>query len=134
MDFFTWNDRFSTGIEAMDSQHQDFLSLLNELHGAVEGRGRGNLTSLLDSFENYVRVHFTAEENLLRRVCYPDLPAQHRQHNFFAAQVAELKRRNSSGEAGLGASTLVFLRDWLLNHILAEDRKYGDFIAENVKP
>lgn len=129
MAFYEWKESFCTQVAAMDAQHRQFVSLMNELHEAVElNWDRICLDSLLADLERNARVHFADEEKLLESVGYPNLVRHRNEHAFFAAQIRDFQARNERGEAGLGNSARIFLGDWLLNHILGEDQKYGDFL------
>ena len=68
--------------------------------------------------------------NLLRVTGSPDYAYQKKQHDFFALQIAELKDRFSKGDKTVPVSTLVFLRDWFLSHILETDKNYGSYLKE----
>lgn len=129
MNFFLWNDAFNTGIAAMDEQHRKFFGYVNELQELAGGtRGRDALRRLFGELLNYVERHFSAEEHLLSGNGYPDLSIQRKQHAFFCSQISELKARYESGTDRIPESTLQFLRDWFLAHILEEDKKYGKFL------
>lgn len=78
----------------------------------------------------YSRHHFAEEETWLKVIGYPGLQDQKKQHEFFISQVTELQDRYSKGEASIPISTLEFLREWLLSHILENDKKYGAFMLE----
>jgi len=73
---------------------------------------------------------FAEEENWLKVIEYPGLQFQKKQHEFFISQVTDLQDRYSRGEANIPLSTLEFLRDWLLSHILEKDKKYGTFMLD----
>lgn len=129
MAFYEWKDSFCTHVGTMDLQHRKFVSLLNEMHEAVELKwDKTVMSSLLDDFARYAVIHFSDEEKLMESVGFPHLADHRREHEFFVLQVRELKARHQNGDALLGNSALQFLRDWFLNHILNEDRKYGVFL------
>ena len=83
-----------------------------------------------DRLFDYSRHHFGEEENWLKIIGYPGLKYQKKQHEFFISQVTELQDRYSKGETNIPISTLEFLRDGLLSHILEKNRKYGTFMLE----
>ena len=80
--------------------------------------------------KEYSRHHFTEEENWLKIIGFPGLQHQEKQHAFFISQVTDLQDRYSKGDGSIPISTLEVLRDWLLSHILENDKKYGTFMHE----
>jgi hemerythrin len=55
---------------------------------------------------------------------YKDVEKQREQHRYFESLVSDLESAQSPGKAEALKSSLSFLRDWFLSHILEEDRKF----------
>ena len=128
---FKWKNDFSVGIKELDDQHRSFFDILNRLGEASGGRkGMEVVGPVLRELKEYSRHHFTEEENWLKIIGFPGLPHQKQQHAFFIAQVTDLQEKFSKGDGNIPVSTLEFLRDWLLSHILENDKKYGTFMHE----
>jgi len=85
------------------------------------------LEHMFDNLTEYADHHFKDEESLLKKNGYPGLATQQQQHAFFISQLKEFKN-SSSKHFALPESTLAFMKDWFLEHILQEDKKYGDFL------
>jgi hemerythrin len=131
MSTFEWKTDFCTGIEEMDKHHKMFFNYLNELEKTAGGsKGKEVIDRGIKQVENYIKYHFAEEENLLRVTGSPDYAYQKKQHDFFALQIEELKDRFYKGDQTIPVSTLVFLKDWFLNHILETDKKYGSHPQE----
>lgn len=132
MALMTWNDSFSTGVRAMDEQHKGLVNTLNELHAAMlAGQSNGVTGKLLTALVKYTHEHFTAEEALMTRTRYPKLAAHCGKHRDLTGQVEHFVQRYERGEIALNLDLLMFLRDWLLNHIQKEDRDYGPWLNQN---
>jgi hemerythrin len=128
---FKWKNDFSVGIQELDDQHKDFFDILGGLGDAAGGnKGMKVVGPVLDQLCEYSRRHFVEEENWLKVIGYPGLHYQKKQHEFFITQVTELQDRYSRGDPNIPMSTVEFLRDWLLSHILETDKKYGTFMRE----
>jgi len=128
---FKWKNDFSVGIKELDDQHKSFFDILNRLAEAAGGnKGMGVVGPVLRELMEYSRHHFTEEENWLKIIEYPGLQYQEKQHEFFISQVTDLQDRYSQGDVNIPRSTVEFLRDWLLSHILENDKKYGTFMHE----
>jgi hemerythrin len=132
MGLLTWSDKYSVGVQSMDSQHSILFEILNDLHDAmIKGRAQSAASDLLRKLVNYANEHFAAEETLMETAGYPEL-AQHRAlHRDLTQKIEEFMARCNSGETTLNPHLLNFLRDWLSNHIGRVDHKYGIWINEH---
>lgn len=130
MAFLEWEEKYSTDIPSMDSQHQKLVQLINALHTAMtEGRGNDVMVPVLDRLVTYTTVHFNAEESLMKLHRFPDFDAHKLEHEKLKKQVAEFQAKVSSGQASVSVQVLQFLKDWLLNHILKSDHQYGAYLS-----
>jgi hemerythrin len=92
------------------------------------GQGNIGLIETFKSLVDYVQVHFTTEEKLLNENDYPYLLSHKQEHDKFIEKVKELYSRALSGSSRVSIEMLIFLRDWLLNHIIKTDKKYSKFL------
>ena len=124
-----WSDRLSTGIRVFDEQHKKLVAILNDMHEALKsGKGREALADILRRLENYARTHFTSEEVIMRKYEFPGYLEHKREHEQFIAKVKEFRRRYEAGDLTLSFDVLKFLKDWLINHIMGTDKKYGPYL------
>ena len=132
MSKYNWKNDFCTGIDNLDEHHRKFFEYLKQLEEAAGGsKGREVVERGLKMVDDYILFHFAEEEKLLKATGYPGLEQQKREHEFFASQIAELKERFFKGDPHIPISTLEFLRDWFLHHILESDKKYGTYLSED---
>ena len=76
MALIPWTEELSVGIPAIDEQHQKLITLINELHRAIEsGKGHEKLERIVDELLVYTREHFGYEEGIFTRVNYHEGPA-----------------------------------------------------------
>jgi len=131
MALMTWNNTYSVGIKSVDDQHAGLFDSLNELHAAMlKGQEKSVTGRLLQDLLAYTRSHFSAEESMLARAKYPDLAAHRLKHQKLTDEVAEYAERYKRGESTLSVHLIQFLRDWLVQHILREDRAYSAWLAQ----
>ena len=131
MALLTFDKTYAIGIAFVDEQHAGLFEALNDLHAAMlKGHANSVVGSLLQDLLAYTRSHFAAEEAMLARAKYPSLAEHQTKHKKLTAQVAEYADRYKRGEAALSVHVLNFLRDWLTNHILREDRAYSAWLAQ----
>ena len=131
-DLVVWNDSYSVEYAAIDDQHKGLVSMINELiKGSKEG-GTAADSSLMDVFEKtveYARTHFTDEEKILTEVVYPELETQKKQHHQFMFEVVNIITEVESGKTA-PIDMAIFLRKWLMNHIVASDKLYMPYLKK----
>ena len=130
--FMEWNDKVSVGIEEIDEQHKQLLDLINRLYDAmISGEQKLQVAKdVLNELMQYTVVHFAVEESLFRIFDYPDYEAHCAHHHELRAQVIDINRKVQSGEKMVTPELLVFLRKWLTNHIMVEDKAYAPVLLE----
>jgi hemerythrin len=132
MALLSWNSTYSVGVASIDAQHMSLFDSLNELHTAMlHGKAKTVTGGLLRNLLAYTRDHFSSEEALLARTGFPDLAQHRRHHRELTQQVAGYVERFDRGEAALSIHLMTFLREWLANHILREDRAYTAWLVQH---
>ena len=132
MPLMKWDRKYSVGVIAMDTQHQKWFGIINELHEAMlAGRAREMQHAILAEMVAYTHTHFTHEEALLKMKGYPKLPEHQQKHAAFTTQVQELQAKLKAGVSVLTLEVMDSLKQWLNSHILSEDVKYGAWIQAN---
>jgi hemerythrin len=130
-----WLDLYSIGIEKVDRQHENLTDLLNCLNEAWRsGKGQDVLLFRLDQFLDAVGSHFKDEEELMVEKEYPDFDLHKGEHDFLLEQVLQFRTEFAASEAELSESMLDFFRDWLRDHILISDRRFGRFVRGEASP
>ncbi len=127
MSLIEWDSSFSVGSTRMDADHQRLLTLLNRLYDAWHGgEGVEELGWLFDELMAYADTHFAAEEMALKSRNYARLEKQQTDHIRLKASVLDFRSRYLSGDkpAALTEEMTIFLKSWLLEHILGEDMLY----------
>jgi len=123
---FEWKPQYTLGIRTIDAQHQRLFVLAQELHAAMaQGKGKAVLEKSLAGLVDYTKVHFAAEEQLMRQYQYQELEQHRREHDALTIQVLAFQSKFASGQLALTVDLLKFLSDWLDKHILGSDQKYG---------
>jgi len=131
MPLVVWTDKLSVGVASIDKQHQKLVGLLNDFYDAVQlGRGKEALGGLLGELIDYTKVHFATEERLFAKTGYPDAAAHKKAHDELTQQVLEIQEKYNTGVTlTLSLETLTFLKNWLVNHIQATDKRYGPHLV-----
>ena len=130
MPLIAWDQGFSVGVGSIDEQHKKLIGLLNDLHDAMRfGKGRDVLGKVLAELIDYTAYHFRTEEGLFAKYGYPEHAAHEREHRDLTRQAMELKERFERGDTAITIDVMNFLKDWLNDHILGSDKRYGPFLA-----
>ena len=126
---FAWKPQYSVGIREIDLQHQKLVSLLADLHTAMsEGKGAAAVDKIVQDLITYTRIHLESEERLMAANGYPGLAAHKQEHAKLTNQVVEFYNRSHSGNPSVAIELMLFLKEWLVNHILHTDKNYGPFL------
>jgi len=123
MAYFEWQKEFETGIASVDQQHKRLVSLVNQIHDAVEaGTGDSSVAETLNALVDYARFHFSDEEQFMADIPDYDIIAHQRQHQAFVDELTALMLEY--GESGnlTGIQLASFLKGWLMQHFLKDDR------------
>jgi len=130
MPTFLWDERYETGISAVDLQHHQLIDLINGLGDAILRGETGDMDRLYGELLDYAGVHFSEEERLMaEHGLSPVVIARH--HGLHAQFVRQIEQMYAGGKR---SSDLVqplnhFLTSWLLLHILGEDKEIARSIA-----
>ena len=122
-----WDASYDLGVEVIDLQHRRLIDLLNQVwEGIVQRADLDQTLNILEELEEYTVEHFTAEELYMWEINYPGFNAHTRMHREFVARIATEKQAVMNG-GQLSLNLLHFLRDWLIKHIIVQDRSYADY-------
>lgn len=125
MALVVWNDRYSVGVAELDNHHKKLMSLINELHDAMKaGKGKDALGVMLKELLDYTNFHFRAEEAHMKKKGYSGLALHAVEHKQFVEKVNNSIKEYENGRLSLTMEVMEFLKSWLVNHIMVEDKKY----------
>lgn len=132
MAFMEWTKDYSVGVAIFDDEHKKMIAIINQLHQAVEaGAVAADLQRVCDSLVEYTLMHFRHEEMYFDDWAYPHAEAHIAAHAGLRQKVFDYRKQIQDRDAKVLADEMaVFLRDWLFQHILVEDRQYGKFLCE----
>lgn len=123
-----WHDEYSVSVPEMDDHHKKLFAMSERVIQAVslgdEQVGERALAFLID----YATFHFEEEEKMLRRQAYPDLDQHVRLHQRLVEKIQQLERELKSDQFQTQLDLGVFLKEWILGHVLTEDQKYARYL------
>jgi len=129
-----WDEKFVTGIRTIDSQHKELFRRINNLVVAIkEHRCKAEIDGTIKFLDDYARVHFAEEEKYMRETNYGGVEQQRADHKRYLAALAALKKeaslpRVTGSTYDLSATTNQVVVDWIIDHILKLDMKFGAYL------
>ncbi len=121
-----WSNMFAVGVREIDDQHRKLVSILNRLGDAGSDENAAALqNTLLDELTEYTVYHFSTEERLMQQHGYEATATHTAQHKKLVDAVQALHARRAAGETLPFDELMIFLRDWLTNHIMGSDKALG---------
>jgi hemerythrin len=128
-----WSDEFSVKNRLIDAQHKELLRFTNELYAACKAGGFSERISFIRTVQNavnYANEHFSTEEKIMLQTNYPEYTQHKAEHDMFVAEVLRQVKQLDNMKEIKGESFVIFLKDWILNHIAISDKKYIPYVAD----
>jgi hemerythrin-like metal-binding protein len=126
-----WEDAFSVNNTEIDNQHKKWIDIYNTMHEgltAKEGSSPKNIgAEVLEEMYEYASYHFHFEEEYMTAINYPEVSTHRRLHKNFDTQIYSYIRDIQEGRILLNSQILKTIKNWLLDHILIEDKKFASF-------
>jgi hemerythrin len=126
-----WQNRFSVGVNELDTQHKHLLSLLNQLANMSRRRvDKQEFFGMLNQFVKYAETHFASEERLMLEHGFSGLKEHSSEHVLFVAEMFAFAEKLEKNEIKAMGELVAYVRDWYVHHVLGTDREYVALFAE----
>ena len=115
-----WTPLLAIGVSEIDAQHKALFERAGKFEAAVRAREPYyRLEDLFAYLLDYARVHFAAEEQLMRDMGYPRLAEHVQEHSEFRHRLLSLiPQWESEGDStAMLAALLGFMEYWLTEHV-----------------
>ena len=123
-----WQEIYTVGIPSIDNQHKKFLGMINQLEDSITAGKEivnDDIGKVLAQLVEYTQTHFADEERIQEDIQYSGRDRHKQLHKKLVEQVVSILMNLKKGRVINVYEMMNFLRDWLINHILTEDRKIG---------
>lgn len=133
---FEWKEEFSVNVGKVDEQHQELFRLGTELYGLIRSMSEDfdhydEIMGVIDQLADYTEYHFESEEGMMRDKGYPKLYSHIKQHETFVAKVRSIRTDEVDlRQKKVGMDLIVFIANWIENHILVTDMQYKEYMNE----
>ena len=132
---FKWKNDFSVNIKSIDDQHKELFKIGNFLYEIVsikDGVDRyDEILEALHKLRDYAAYHFTFEEKMMEDNGYPKFEQHKRQHDSFISKVKSIDEVEiDERQKKIGMDLIIFIANWIENHILKTDMEYREFLND----
>ena len=129
-----WTQDMAVGIETIDEQHKELFKRISDLLQAIrEHRCKSEIDGTIKFLDDYARFHFGEEEKRMLDAGYDGLGEHRKHHAVYLNNINELKElasqpRVQGASYELSVTTNQVVVDWIVDHIMKIDRKFGEFV------
>ncbi len=132
MELIEWRDEYNLGDLLIDTHHRIFFEIVRNLANTKQDNGQRHETSeVLQFLFDYIAMHFSAEEQLMESIGYPNLETHQKTHANFTRRIESINEKLLQDPSGFTLEELLGIaQSWFLKHILEEDMKYKKWVPE----
>lgn len=117
-------------IPTIDAEHALQIDLIEALGTAVaEGKSPEVALEILERLLEYTRVHFVAEELMMRLEAFPAYETHRAEHGELLAELRKLRAAHERGDDPVTRTSVEGLRSWLSGHVRTQDRAFAAFLS-----
>ena len=130
MPLLKWKPEYTVNVTELDSHHIKLFEILNAAYENVVNSSEANcIKAIVSELSEYMSYHFAAEEQLMVDNGYQEIDAHIAEHRLFADKIDALKSNQHDSNLEAAQELIIVLGNWVLHHILIEDRKYSELIS-----
>ena len=127
-DPFAFTDKYLTGIDMVDKEHERLFEIIAEINDSLASKGDydrfDSIMEILDELKEYTITHFNHEEEYMKSINYDGLDEQIRLHKTFVERLSSVNVDYiDDNQKGYLEDLIRFLLNWLSTHILIVDKK-----------
>ncbi|MFH0785963.1 MAG: bacteriohemerythrin [Pseudomonadota bacterium] len=133
MSIIKWRDSYNTGVAHFDREHHKIIELIERMYVALRNElDKETVEEVCREAISYTEVHLANEERAMIAIHYPGLEEQKTEHLRMKKEVEKFQELIEANYKEGATGLYHFLRDWLINHILVCDKKYGPYFPDGV--
>ncbi len=127
-----WDESYSVGSNIIDEQHKKLIELINKFFNLFsDGKANEAVPEILGELVNYTKYHFKTEEDLFKKFNYPLTDEHIEKHAKLIKKVNQWNEELKTNSANIHYDLIIFLKDWVIEHIKGDDKDYGQYFKEN---
>jgi hemerythrin len=115
----TGRGSFAVGVPSIDALHVECESMLLRLSDAIEAEA--GIDAALAALQDHLRRHFSHEEALMAQTSFPPAGCHEREHAMVLEVVAEVCRRQGTGDRAPAERLAAAVTEWFELHAAGMD-------------
>lgn len=124
-----WKDEYSSGNLLIDEEHKNIFAKMVSIYRISEAESDRNIeVEAVKQFIQEIKYHFSDEEDIMKKIKYEGVENHISSHKKIINQLDYLCTRLISGDIKLSTILSFIMYDIIMNHILAEDKKYYELL------
>ncbi len=128
MEKINWQKEYELNIPVIDEQHKGLVDLINQITEAKKNNQAYEIVrDVMFKLVDYTKVHFKYEEEHMSLNQYPKLVFHNAQHHSLINHIITLLTQMKNGRTDVLDEIHSMLSNWLIKHILREDKLYGSY-------
>ncbi len=122
---------YFTGIESIDNEHKKLFEIANKVyelfHNEFIPDKYDYINEVFEELREYTIFHFKSEEEYMESIGYKKIFTQKIQHGEFVQKLTDMceKLEADHHQDSLIEESLDFLANWLVDHIMHQDKMIG---------
>jgi len=131
-ELFKWQPNYSMQVASIDVQHKKWIGIMNKLYQVfASSKNRVDILKILQEMKTYTLFHFRMEEKYFDQFKFEEAEKHKQLHAEFVATLNKFKKDYENDSTALTYEMMLFVQNWLSNHILVEDKKYSKLFNEH---
>lgn len=125
-----WDSTFMCNHTEIDNQHKVLIGIINKISSIVETKNYelSKLVDIVVDLDIYIDEHFVYEENLMKKYHYTKAEQHIKEHNGMRLKMKDLNIYYIQNHKEFYYDTLMYLSNWLANHIMIIDKELTTYI------
>lgn len=129
---FEWNRAMESGNSAIDAQHRQLLEIANRINYlSLSTVQYDQIEEQVNSLIQHIVDHFNYEEQVQKRVGYPEYQSHAAIHQELVVKASELKENYRRGQLKSSEFFTFMLDDVINGHMIKEDVKFFPYLRNN---
>lgn len=126
MSLFIWKPEYSVNDKTLDGHHQQLCNIVNSVYeNVMSSQELDSVLTKVDELSEYTNIHFKEEERHMREMNFSGIDDHISKHKEFSHTLTTLQENYHNNDLEVARDLIIVLGNWLLNHVLKEDRKYS---------
>ncbi|MCX8093946.1 MAG: bacteriohemerythrin [Candidatus Goldbacteria bacterium] len=131
-DLIRWTPDLSVGIGDIDTQHREFISILQKLAENIGKNENQRIEDTIDFLEKYAEVHFNLEQMYMTVFSYPDSIEHINAHKEFKKEITNLRKKADKKQLKI-EDVNKKLKSYFFGHIKTIDMELASFLIKKIK-